>query len=134
MRFAIPPELLRKLRDRFATRQRRDIELNEDAFLLFPGMGPALYLTSDGRVLKDRRDWDESLPIEEGSDDDAVAALVIGAEDLDLPELLELIPAPLPSAQSCTRCGGSRWFTFKDHFGKTARVICPDCAGRGYTQ
>ena len=133
MRFSIPPDLLRKLRERTASRTKNDVELAEDAFLLHPGMGPALYLTFDGRILKDSRDWDESAAIEEGTEDDAVAALVIGAENMNLRELIDLLPKKSPNTQTCVRCSGSRWFAFKDYFGRPARIICPECRGRGYT-
>src|SRR5436190_641542 len=132
MRFSISPELLKKLNDRTASREKDALEITENAFLLFPGMGPALYLTSDGRILRDGREWDESSSIEEGTDDDAVAALVIGADNLDLPDLIRLLPQPSVGASPCTGCGGSRWFAFKDYFGKAARVICSECRGRGY--
>ena len=133
MKFTISPTLLQKLQDRTAGREKTDIELSHDAFLLFPGMGPALFLTSDGRVFKDSRDWDESIPIEEGSDDDAVAALVIGAENLDLPDLLELLPKPTPGSIPCSLCKGTRWFSFNDYYGKPAKILCSECRGRGYT-
>jgi hypothetical protein len=132
MRFSIPPDVLRRLRGRTATRAKDEVETAEDGFLLHPGMGPALYLTSDGRVLKDNRDWDESCAIEEGTDDDAVAALVIGAENLDLHDLIDLLPPPPANSRPCNCCAGSHWYAFKDYFGRPARIVCPECRGRGY--
>src|SRR5687768_14439041 len=122
MRFPLSEELLRKLREQRAARQADEVESREDAFLLHPGMGPALYLTSDGRVLKDARDWDEMAAIQEASDDDAVAALVIGAENWSLPELLQLLPKPDATSQVCAACAGGHWFNFKDYYGKPAKM------------
>ena len=130
MRLVIPPPLLVRLREQRAARGADDVEQTHDAFLMHPGMGPALYLTTDGKVLSDSRDWDQSAEIREGSEDDAVAALVIGAENWSLPELLELLPQPAKSA-SCQVCSGTRWFHFKDYFGKPAKILCPECRGWG---
>jgi hypothetical protein len=132
MRFAIPQTLLVALQDRRPRSAADNIELAEEAFLLFPGMGAPLYLTSDGRVLRDGREWDEASAIVEGTDDDAVAAIVIGAEDLNLPELLALLPPAPLNAVPCSRCGGSRWWNFKDYYGKPAKIICPECRGRSW--
>src|ERR1051326_3399568 len=109
MRFVIPEDLLICLRQRQQARPKDETEVREDAFLLHPGMGPALYLTSDGRILKDARDWDETAKIEEGSDNDAVAAIVIGAENWKLQELLGLLPKSPLTSSPCPQCSGSRW-------------------------
>jgi len=128
MHFEIPGNLLDSLRQRRESRPADEIETREDAFLLHPGLGPALYLTSDGRILRDGREWGD-ISIVEGTDDDAVAAIVIGAENWSLPELLKLLPTPPCNAVSCSQCEGSRWWSIKDYYGKHAKVICPACGG-----
>src|SRR5215831_11848356 len=55
-----------------------EVEDQEDAFLLDPGMGPMTYLTTDGRVLKDYRSWDGD-GLREATLDEAIATLVVGA-------------------------------------------------------
>ena len=133
MRFTIPTSILARLRQERVRRPDNELQDREDAFLLFPGMGPALFLTADGRILKDARDWDESANVEEGSDDDAVAAIVIGAENWDIPELLSLLPEAPQNSRPCPQCGGSRWFSFRNYHGNPAKIICPECGGRGWT-
>lgn len=58
---ALSPEVIAKLRAYLAKRRWPvdDIEREHDAFMLFRGMGPARYLTSDGRILIDGDDiWE----------------------------------------------------------------------------
>lgn len=131
MRFQIPNDLLVHLRARRANRDPDAIEAEHDAFLLFPGMGCPLYLTTDGRILKDGREW-EGTEVREGDDNDAVAALVIGAENWNMRDLLKLLPPPPESSAACTLCGGSRWWHFKDYFGKPSKILCSTCGGRGW--
>ena len=128
MRFTIPQSLLLSLRDVQRRRDYRDdVTESESAFLLDPGLGPALYLAADGRVLVDSRDWDGS-PLREANDDEAVAAIVVGAEKTGLPELLSLLPPAPPGATTCSGCDGQRWNTqIPPH-----RLLCGKCWGRGW--
>ncbi len=103
-----------------------EMENEQDAFLLDPGMGPMTYITSDGRVLLDMRTWDGE-PMREATDDEAITALVVGAEKTSISELMGLIPTPPLDGLQCPMCMGTHWFAFGD-----IRLVCPLCRGRGW--
>jgi hypothetical protein len=114
-----------------------EVEQREDAFLLDPGLGPAMYLCADGQILHDGRDWDDQ-PMREATEDEAISALVVGAKKIRIPELLELLPPSPPGSAPCARCHGLRWLRL--HPGgvepadsTTGNVICFDCSGRGWS-
>jgi hypothetical protein len=107
-------------------RLRDEVEAEQDAFLLDPGMGPMTYITSDGRVLLDMRTWDGE-PLREANDDEAITALVVGAEKISIRELMDLIPARPPDGLQCPMCSGTHWFTFGE-----IRLVCLLCRGRGW--
>ena len=133
MQFSLPHALLVRLRNLRAQRAHPDdVEQSEDAFLLDPGLGPALYLTSTGRVLVDGRSWDET-PLREATDDEAISALVVGALKTGLDELLALVPSPPAGANPCARCHGRRWELLgADLHGKPMEIVCTVCRGRGW--
>src|SRR5450755_4763160 len=83
--FDVPPDLLEELRIVRARRDRRDeIERAHDAFLLDPGLGPATYLSAEGRILWDDDGWGVEAKLGW-----AYAAIVTGARKLGLPSLLQ---------------------------------------------
>lgn len=132
MRFSLSPELLDALRqhrqERAAGRTWRvDVEEDYDAFCLDPGLGAALYITSDGRVLEDGRGWGDAH-VCEASDNRAIVALVSGAKKTGITALLDLIPPPPPGATTCPRCNGTRYFVVHpyDHI----ILLCETCYGR----
>lgn len=103
-----------------------EVENEQDAFLLDPGMGPMTFITADGRVLLDMRAWDGE-PLREATDDEAIASLVVGAKKTTIGELLDLIPTrPLDGLQ-CPMCSGTRWFTYGE-----IQLVCLLCRGRGW--
>src|SRR4051812_23521088 len=117
MRFTLPADVLAALRARSAQeRWPPDPEVRKygEAFLLYPGLGPALYLLEDGRVLVDARGWEgvyrdgvmKEGPIREASDDEAVGALVVGARETGIAALLSLLPPAPARASPCPRCAG----------------------------
>jgi hypothetical protein len=58
-RFRIPDDLIPKLRSlRARQRDWRELIEAEDVVHLYYGLGPARFLTFDGRVLVDNDDWD----------------------------------------------------------------------------
>lgn len=128
-RVAIPPSVLPRLRDLQAS-QRQDwwspCVVAEDAVLLDPGMGPAMYLTFDGRILEDRSGWDGGACHEVDDPKVAWSSLIVGADKQRAPELLRLLPARSDRAAACARCGGS------GRFVSTLRMLCPDCGGLGW--
>jgi hypothetical protein len=136
MRFEIPAAVLERLRARRGARSEvDDIEEQQDAFLLDPGLGPAMYLTSDGRVLVDDPEgfWGSQAGLYEASDDLACGALVAGAKKTGVAELLSLLPARPPAGLTCERCGGSRRMPLRDVSGNDFSIVCPTCSGRGWT-
>lgn len=110
-----------------AARPHADDAIPADAFVLYGGMGPCAYLTTDGRVLEDHRGWDDSEPpVREASDDEAIAWIVAGARRTGVRALLELLPRAPVGATACARCAGSRWITLP-----VGQFVCPRCHGRG---
>lgn len=100
-----------------------------DAFLLDPGMGPMTYLTSDGRILEDRRGWDGDGLIEvEGLA--AHSALIVGARKTGITELVDLLPQPPPDSRVCAKCLGRRVVEPMPGFG--AELPCGECEARGW--
>jgi hypothetical protein len=67
MRFVLPTSLLEELQVWRGSRPLDPVEREQDAFCLDPGLGPAFFLTSDGRVLVDGTGWDDT-PIREATD------------------------------------------------------------------
>ena len=127
MRFFISEELRQALE---SVRRRRgysdDVTESTGAFVLDLGLGPANYLTPDGRVLTDGRAWDGE-EVREATDDEAIAALVAGAKNCGVSQLLELIPPRPEGARQCHLCDGTRWAVWG---GVT--IVCPHCHGRGW--
>lgn len=131
MRFQLSAELLQALRE--ARRLRRlkfgqdEVEDEHDAFLLYPGMGPMLYLTHTGVVLVDERSWDGEAVREAKDDYEAIGALVVGAKITGIASLLDLVPPKPVAGQSCPKCSGSRWMRLG-----AGEMVCVECSGRGW--
>lgn len=106
-----------------------EIEVQHDAFLLYPGMGPMLYLTADGRILQDSRGWDGDSVVEVFGYD-ANAALLLGAKITGIRELLNLLPPPPPGAAVCTKCNGTRMAAQIE--GSSHEFPCIACEARGW--
>jgi hypothetical protein len=133
VRFELPAPLLAALRARQATltdQPDEQVRRYGEAFLLYPGLGPEIYLLADGRVILDERAF-FGTEVHEASVDEAVAAIVVGAEQTGIAGLLELIPSAPSDAVRCRRCAGSRWWRIG--LDEIAKVICPGCLGRGWT-
>jgi len=128
MRFVLPPSLLDELRARRASRPLDGVERAHDAFCLDPGLGPAFFLTSDGRVLVDGTCWDDT-PLREASEAEAFASIVVGARKTGVVALLDLLPRPPEGAPPCARCQGSRYTPPVGYLGS---FVCPQCHGVGW--
>lgn len=108
---------------------QEEIEVAHDAFLLDPGMGPMVYLTSDGRILADSRGWDGDALVElTGSD--ANAALVVGASKTGIAGLLNLIPPRPADGIVCPNCNGTRTAEPVKGFG--LEFACNTCGSSGW--
>jgi hypothetical protein len=133
-RFRIPEDLVPRLRD-LRSRQDPWSELidAEDVVHLYYGLGPAMFLTLDGRVLEDSSDWDATGAHEVTDPKQAWSAVVVGAKVWGFPELLRLLPARPPKAADCVQCHGTGWVSWVDAEGKTGQVVCWDrCGGLGW--
>ena len=92
-RFRIPDDLVPTLRSlRASQRAWRPLIEAEDVVHLYYGLGPARFLTFDGRVLVDNEDWDGSGAYEVSEPKEAWSAIVVGADVFSCPELLRLLP------------------------------------------
>ncbi|QEL14212.1 hypothetical protein PX52LOC_01082 [Limnoglobus roseus] len=134
MRFQIPHTLLAQLRAVQSARgYSDDVTVSEDAFLLDPGFGPASYLTADGRVLLDTREW-SGEPVREATPDEAVCVIVVGAKKTGIAGLFELLPPRPFGAATCDRCLGNRFWSFGTDAGtgRAKTIVCPTCAGHGW--
>lgn len=137
MRFHLPDHLLRELRQAQPDRLRDPLLREHDAFMLDPGLGPALILTTDGRILEDGTFWDGS-PAKEVPNDAALEAIVIGFEKTGIEALLELLPPRPATALDCPRCGGARFASLHVDGASAAqlaqlpRFICTSCHGLGW--
>jgi len=111
------------------TSWQEEIEDQQDAFLLDPGMGPMVYLTSDGRILEDSRGWDGDEVVEV-TGYRANAALVVGAKKTGIAELLGLIEPPPVGSKVCSKCKGTRMAAPVEGFGH--EFPCEACGARGW--
>lgn len=130
-------EKLKQLRSQQLIRHNDDELLNrEEAVVLTYGLGQAIYLTLDGRIIF----WDigamwsdTDQPVERSEMKDIAGALVIGARGLHLPELIELIPAKPGHATVCQQCTGERIVYLKKE-DKKSWIICWVCSGLGWVE
>jgi hypothetical protein len=132
-RWELSPSLIAQLEAAAARRNHtNEIIEQENAFLLDPGMGPAMYLTRDGRVLIDSRGWDDS-GIHEADEGEAVAAFVVGARKTGVTALLELLPDRPSDALDCETCNGRRSVSLGADIstGRRGEILCFACGGHG---
>ncbi len=138
MRFSIPQELVPKLRELQAKSRQfytDKIVESEDAVVMTLGLGDAMYLALDGRVIVDEWNYpDEDTPPREAKDaKEMFTAIVIGAKRFNAPELLSLLPSRLETAVDCAACECRGWIRFGlDVHGKPIELVCPDCGGVGW--
>jgi hypothetical protein len=136
-RFRIPADLIPKLRSLRARQHAwRELIEAEDVVHLYYGLGPALFLTFDGRVLRDNWDWDGRGAYEVSDPKEAWTAVVLGAHGFAFPELLLLLPQRPPNAVDCPVCGGAgALFGPPTADGKKSEhwLVCSDrCGGVGW--
>jgi len=133
MRFVLPATLLDELRAWRASRASDEVEERHDAFCLDPGLGPAWYLTSDGRVLRDGTNWDDE-PLREAVDAEACQTIVVGAAKTKIIGLLDLLPVRPNASPTCARCHGHRYASVASGHPESPRFVCSDCNGLGWTR
>ena len=133
MRFEIPESLVPKLRELQSEQNYPDdVSKSEDAVVLTLGLGPAMYLTLDGRVIIHAY-MDDEVPSEASEPKEVYAAIVIGAKTRNAPELLSLLPQRPQDAVDCAACKGGGWVSFgKDAHGEPIEIVCWGCGGVGW--
>jgi hypothetical protein len=128
MPFDVPNSLFQRLRDHWG-RPLDAIEREYDAVILDGGLGTALYLTRDGRVIVDGSGWDD-LGVREGTRAESLIALIVGARKTGEAGLLELLPARSPDARDCQYCNSTGWI----ETGDERRFVCITCGGVGWLE
>ncbi len=110
LRFRIPDEIIPTLRDRKKRQGAwRDLINQEDVVLLYHGLGPAVFLTMDGRVIVDRSvDYPvaDAYEVEEASPEIAWGCIRLAAKQFDCRELRRLFPQDPPGSFPCPTCQG----------------------------
>jgi hypothetical protein len=133
-RFELPDDLIPKLRAlRAGQKDWREVIDAEDVVHLYYGLGPAMFLTFDGRVLVDSFDWDETGAFEVSDPKQAWTAVIVGAKVWNFPDLLQLLPVRQQNASDCPQCKGTGRVSWVDAVGKEGSVVCWDrCGGLGW--
>ncbi len=112
-----------------------DVLLTQDVVVLTLGMGPALYLGLDGRITIWHYEelWGIEPPRFTDRIEEIAPALVRGTDNLQLPELLELLPTRPIDSILCPTCSGERWMRLRIQSDEnTGCVVCPHCYGLGW--
>ena len=130
-RFHIPDDLVPRLRElRSGQKPWSELVDAEDVVHLSYGLGPALFLAFDGRVITD--DYFNETGVYEVTDPkEACVAVAIGADVWDVPELRRLLPERPTVATDCPDCKalGWLWPTAKRPRGS---VVCWACGALGW--
>ncbi|MCA9093779.1 MAG: hypothetical protein KDA68_09855 [Planctomycetaceae bacterium] len=135
LRIHIPEELVPALR---ALRARqtdwRELIEREDVVHLFYGLGPAGFLTFDGRIIVDSSDWipsEGTYEVEDTEPETAWKGFRIAAKNFHCPELLQLLPTEPREAIPCPVCHGHGMMKFKRENQPDMELIC-GCHGLGW--
>ncbi len=99
---------------------------DHDAVVATYGLGPAMYLCLDGRVLILDHDEDDPAPVETDDENDLRIISVIMAKRHKMTDLLTtyLFPPKPAGASECRLCSGTRWVQDK--------ISCPLCRALGW--
>jgi hypothetical protein len=133
-RFHIPDDLVPRLRE-LQARQKpwSDAVGTQDVVHLYYGLGPALFLAIDGRVITDDYDnFTEGAGVYEVTDPkEAWVAVAIGADVWGLPELHRLLPERPAGAADCPQCKGLGWL-WPTADRPQGSVVCWECGALGW--
>jgi hypothetical protein len=133
-RFTIPNELIPRLRELQEESKQHLVDKiaeSEDAVIMSLGMGAAMYLTLDGRVIIDEDDNFLEAPMqpyEARNEKEIFTAVIIGAKTRKAPELLSLLPERPTETSDCAECKSRGW----KQFGEAVEIICIKCGGIGW--
>ncbi|MBA4188016.1 MAG: hypothetical protein C0467_08355 [Planctomycetaceae bacterium] len=111
-----------------------EVLTQQEVIVLTLGLGPAIYLRFDGRVLIWHYMDDE--PLRETDDvGDIAAGIVIGARNSGFDGLLSLLPQMPSNGTVCDTCCGTHWWSFprQTNNKKPGEIVCPTCRGLGWT-
>ena len=99
---------------------------DHDAVVATYGLGPAMYLCLDGRVLILDHDEDDPSPVETEDENDLRSISVMMAKRHNMTDLLttDLFPPKPSGASNCQLCGGDRWIR--------NGIVCPVCRALGW--
>ena len=104
------------------------------AFLIYPGLGSAIYLTADGRLIWDDATFhDEDQPstwTQSVSIRDALQIIWIGINSRGISRLASILPEKPPDATMCSTCNGTGQVKFDLPSGSHS-YLC-DCGGLGW--
>jgi hypothetical protein len=124
-RFTFSPTMIERLRAIQAEQMAyyTDPTLrSEDAVVATYGLGPAMYLCLDGRVLI--QDEDDPAPLETADGFSMRATILILDKRNPLPDVEALFPPRPAGASDCHLCGGTRWVVGK--------IVCYPCRALGW--
>ncbi|MBI1313640.1 hypothetical protein GC176_20300 [bacterium] len=125
--FKLTEQQLVLLRQRRSECSSDPIANEYDAFMLYPGMGPAIYITADGRIIwYDYGEWGvgDSLTLK-----DAIFGVVAGIPETRIESLREVLPRRPNDSTTCKLCDGSGRMQVPM---LTKSFICSDCGGLGW--
>jgi hypothetical protein len=124
--------LVSELHDYRGTHGVDDVMKTYDAFLLDPGLGPAVYLSMEGRIIWDDDGWGVTATRAE-----ALASILAGVKKTHISALRTLLPSRTTDSCDCSNCGATGWFDahgrLQDIHGRRFSVVCMTCAGLGWT-
>lgn len=133
-RFDIPADLVPRLRELQSRQKPWSAAVDaEDVVHLYYGLGPALFLAFDGRIITDDYDnFTDGAGAHEVTDPkEAWAAVAVGAAVWGVPELNRLLPEKPASAPVCPHCEGVGWLWPTANRPKGS-VVCSECGALGW--
>jgi len=129
--FQLSSVLLADLREYRNVNGTDALMATRDAFLLDPGLGPSVYLSSDGQII-----WDDDGWGIQGTRREALAAIRAGAKRTGILGLQGLLPSRGDASRACPDCDATGWFDnhgqLADVHGHPFSVVCSTCAGLGW--
>lgn len=126
--FEIPDKLVPMLRELQKVNAYDEIVKQEDAVVMYGGMGDPMYLTFDGRVIIDECFMEEKGVREAKTFAEAAMAVTVGAKIRNFPELLSILPERPQDAFDCKECDKSGWLKIiPDN-----PFVCHKCGGLGW--
>jgi hypothetical protein len=130
--FELSPEIIEALESWKTARGYIDsTEQEHRAYLLDPGLGPATYLTAEGRIL-----WIDDGWGVEATRAFVYAAVRVGAKKTKVSQLLSLLPQAPTDASPCGECDGTGQYSahgnLKSVSGDIIFLACMHCGTLGW--